>query len=369
MLIFLIILLIPVLIGIAGLVLGKGRISWKEFAALEAAVILVVGSGLLIARHQNTSDDEIWSGRIAEKKRVTVSCEHVYRCNPYPCGKDNKDTCYHKCYEHTFDYNWVLFTSNGEEITIAREDRQGTTEPRRYTEAKVGQATALSHSYTNYIKASPWSVLRKVSLSEEELKRIPEYPISVYNYHYCDRFISVGVNGPDGKTWNQVLQELNADLGKRKQVNIIFLFVNSSDPSYQYALEQGWIGGKKNDLVVIVGTTQYPKIDWVRIMSWSQSEQLKVDLRDELQAFGTLTDIGGFTQIVRTQIEAKFVRRPMAEFEYLMAAWEPSGGVILFLLILSIALSGGLCWYFYNEDPFGDEHPRYGSGFPRFRSY
>lgn len=359
MVILVLILLIPVGIGLTGLILGKGQITLLEFGVLELAVVLIVGSGMLIARSQNTWDNEIWSGRVVSKQQVRVSCSHPYQCNPHPCGDKGKSTCYDTCYEHSCDYDWVLTTSNGEHIEIDRVDRQGTSEPPRFTSAKIGDATAISHSYTNYIKASPWSVLRKDAIEDSMQKMVPNYPIGIRDYHYCDRFVTVGVNVQDKAGWNAKLQELNADLGKKKQVNIVIIVVSTNDPSYQFALEQAWIGGKKNDLIVLVGSSQYPTIDWVRIVSWSQSEDLKVEMRDSLQNLGNLELKDQFLEIVRQEVDSKFTRRPMAEFEYLMAAWEPSGGVILFLFLLGIIISGGLTWFFYVQDPFESGEYRY----------
>ena len=38
----------------------------------------------------------------------------------------------------------------------------------------------------------------------------------------------------------------------------------------------------KNDVVVVMGTPSYPRIDWVQVLSWTDVELFKVQLRDEL---------------------------------------------------------------------------------------
>lgn len=350
------VLLIPVLIGIIGLLWSKGKITIKEFLAQEGVLILIVAIGYFIARYQAIQDEEIWSGRIIKKAKVKVLCSHSYPCNPHPCGENGKDTCWDTCYEHWFDYDWVLYTSNEEKIIIDRVDRQGEDEPFRWTRAYFNEPTAQTHDFENYLKTNPGSVLKRIGAKDQFKGLLPEYPKNIYDYHYCDRFLAVGLSVPDSKEWNRNLQDMNADLGKKKQVNIIVLVVKTGNSSYEYALEEAWLGGKKNDLVVIIGAPEYPQISWVRIMSWSQSENLKVELRDEISDIGVLNKRAEITQSIRTLVDQKFVRRQMADFKYLLASAQPSTGVTIFLFLFGVAVSIGLTVFFYKQDPFGDEY-------------
>ena len=204
-------------------------------------------------------------------------------------------------------------------------------------------------------------MLRKVGQGEKFSKLVPAYP-RVYNSWDCDRVLTLGLQVPDKALWNKKLMEINGRLGARKQVNIILVFVNSEDSSYIHALEEKWLGGKKNDLVLIVGATQYPKIDWVRIMSWSRSEDLKVELRDGMMNLNTLDKRDEVLTLIEQQVDQKFVRTPMAQFEYLLASWQPSTGVLVTLFVLGILGSVGMTIYFFQADPFE-------TGDRRFRSW
>lgn len=348
-------MLFPLCIGVIGLFWSKGRITVKEFIVLECVSFLVVGLGFLIARWTSIADWELWNGRITGKQQVWVSCSHSYPCNPHSCNCDSKgncSTCWDTCYEHFNDWDWDLFTSNDETITIDRVDRQGSYEPSRWTRAHVGDPTAVSHLFTNYIKARPESVLRIMGSMEQFKNLIPSYPITVRDYHYVDRFIPMGVVVPDVRMWNHDLQEVNADLGKRKEVNIIIVVANTNDLAYQYGLEEAWIGGKKNDLIVIMGVTRYPTIDWVGVMSWSEAEDLKVELRDKIKDIRTIDQREKIMSIVEAMVDHKFIRRHISDFKYLMAGAQPGsvGTVVLFLF--GIATSSGLAYFFYREDPF-----------------
>lgn len=353
-------LIVPVLIGIGGLVWSKGRITIKEFLVQEGVLFAVIGIGYLISRYVATADTEIWSGRVVKKERVWVPCSHSYPCNPYPCG-DSKhpSTCWHTCYHHLNDWDWEVYTSNGEVITISRVDWRGSEEPPRWTAAHVGEPTAQAHGFTNYIKANPTTVLRRTGTAESFKDLLPSYPNDVYNYYYCDRFVTAGITISDSRIWNKLLQEVNADLGKKKQVNMIMVVVKTADQSFEYALEEAWIGGKKNDFVLIIGAPDYPKISWAAIMSWSQSEDLKVELRDAALKIGSMDRRDDIVNTMKSMVDQKFVRRPMADFEYLIASLQPGPTVTIILFVLGMAISVCLTIFFYKNDPFDSGRNRW----------
>ena len=365
-------LIVPLLIALGGFVasaVSKNRrylITFREFLCIVGVVCAVIVLGYFISRMASTHDNEVWNGRVVKKEQERVSCEHSYTCNCMTIcsGSGSNESCTtvcQTCYEHANDWDWALYTSNDERLEIDRIDRRGSKEPPRFTAAKKGDPTALVRSYTNYVKANPWSILRREGALEKFKSQIPAYPIDVRDYHYVDRFVNIGGKVPAAElqAWNRDLMEINADLGKKKQVNIVFVVTPTNDSSYIHALEEAWLGGKKNDLVVIFGVTEYPKIDWVRVMSWSRAEELKITLRDILQHdIGSLDKREAIISATKELTERYFVRTRMREFEYLMAGVRPPTWALVMLMIVGTGLSVGLTVYFWREDPFesGREH-------------
>lgn len=360
-------LLVPFLIAFGSFCISVYRndqdyqITLKEFLALISVISVVITGGYLLSRLTSTSDEELWNGRVSDKKKVYVSCSHSYPCNPYPCG-DSKHpmTCWHTCYEHSNDWDWNLYTSNGEEMSIDRIDSQGCQEPPRFTKANVGDPTARVHEYTNYIKGNPWSILRREGLQETYKNFLPSYPVKIYDYHYVDRFIvqNTVVPATEIAAWNNDLMNLNADLGKKKKVNVVFVITGLKDSKYLQALEESWLGGKQNDLVIIVSSSEYPKINWVRVMSWSHSEELKINIRDQIQDLDCLRKRTEIISAIKSLIDEKFVKTKMSEFKYLMAGVRPPTWALIVLWIIGVFGSIGLIWFFWTEDVF-DEHPRW----------
>lgn len=355
------ILAIPVLISLIGLISSRGKITLKEFAVQEVVMVLLVAMGYGISMWTSTHDVEIWSGKITEKAKKRVSCEHSYQCNPYPCPtkEDPGRICWNTCYEHDYDYDWMIYASNGEKIEIDRVDSQGNNEPPRWRRAFVGEPTAQARDFTNYIKANPESILRRRGATEHFKDMLPEYPNKVYDYYYCDRFVTIGLIVPDAKAWNNLLSEINADLGAKKKMNVVVVVANTPDRSYQYALEESWIGGKKNDLIVVIGAPRYPQIEWVAVSSWSKAEDLKVELRDAILNLKTLEERDKICGLIYKMTDEKFIHRSMKDFKYLMAGVQPGPMATIVLFILALGASLGLTVYFWKNDPFEEGGYRY----------
>jgi hypothetical protein len=331
-------------------------ITWKEFGLHVLGVVIVVTVMYQMSIYSATADVEIWNGEVSSKKMERVSCRHSYDCFcvTVSCGKDCTTRSCQTCYDHNYDNDWTLRTSLGR-INIRTIDRQGLKEPPRWSVAKKGDPVAEKHKFTNYIKAAPESIFNDLANATKGFdKLIPEYPSTIYDLHYIDRVIAKGVNIPIKNILNKDLANMLKPLGSSKQVNAIIVFAGTENRSYIHALEKKWLGGKKNDVVVVIGTKKYPEIAWVDIMSWTKSETFKVKLRDSLTEHGKIDR--EIVNIMGDNISKHFVRRQMADFEYLKNAIEPSTKALMIMFIIGVLVSSGLAYYFHRNDVFEDEH-------------
>jgi hypothetical protein len=357
-------LLIPTLIALGFMVLGGKDVTLLEFVTqlvVQTAVMAIVA---YVIGCQNTHDVEVLNGRVTGKTKDEVSCSHSYECNCYDsCSTDSKGntSCTRicsTCYEHDYDIDWNVSTSIGWNVNIDRVDRQGLVAPTRWKKVIIGEPITLSHSYTNYVKASPDSLFRRQGLVEKYAKSIPPYPGEVYDYYRLDRLVTVGATIPEREQWNKHLSEVNADLGIRKQVNMVLVVTVDAPEEYFYALEQAWIGGKKNDAVLVVNTDSAGKITWTNVMAWTDNKLFQVELRDKVNAIGTL-DRERVIQEFAKAVDTLYVRKPMKDFEYLSAQVKPTFGQWLFAMGFGLVLSIGLGIFFLKNDMF-DEGDRYG---------
>jgi hypothetical protein len=280
--ILLALLLIPTTIAVLTFVFGKQYVTWQEFLSQIGAQTLVMAGAMWALYSLDTVDTEIWAGRVSNKAREEVSCSHSYTCNCVTScsGSGSNQSCStscQTCYEHSYDVDWAVYTTNSERLEIDRVSRQGLKKPERWGAVKIGEPTAVAHSYTNYIKAAPDTLFRHQGLIEKYQSKMAVYPGTIYDYYHINRLSQVGINVPDAEQWNRDLEQINADIGKAKQANLAVVLVNGLPDDYFEAVEQEWVGGKKNDVVAMIGTDGQT-IQWVRIMAWTNSEMFKVQL-------------------------------------------------------------------------------------------
>jgi len=361
-------LLVPLSIGVVAFFVSKGKITVKELCVMEGVMLALISTGYLVALSNQTSDTEIWSGRVANKTKDTIGCCHSYECNcTTTCsGKNNSDctrSC-QTCYRHGHDVEWNAVSTNHESLYSNSCNDPDTSEPRRWTQIVVGEPTAYHHSFTNYIKGNPDSILRREGVSPKLLSMVPAYP-EVYDHYRAQRFLAVGgAIVPDIAGLNRRLSEINADLGSVRQVNMTVIVVKTDDQMYLEAVRQAWLGGKKNDLIAVVGVRDAPgggpqEIAWAGVVSWTKIEEIKLSIRDAI-VDQKVFDGDKILGVVKTEVAGKFVRRHMADFEYLKSTMEPPASILWFLFIFGLVLSAGLTWYFWVYDPFGDSGATFG---------
>lgn len=352
--IFLTLFILPLLVMIVVALIGR-QISWTEGVIQVAVQAGIAAISAIIVYYSNVSDTEVWNGRIVKKEKNEVHCEHSYSCNCHESctGSGSNRSCSQvcdTCYRHFEDYDWDIYTSNHEEITISRVDDQGKQEPPRWSKAELGEPTAVEHDYVSYIKASPDSLFRRQGLKEKYQAKLPKYP-EVSDYYRINRFISL-IPNQDHKKWNNGLNEINGDLGARKQANVLVVLTNEG-PEYFYALEEHWLGGKKNDIVLVIGMNEAAPA-WANVMAWTTSEIFKVKLRDQVMELKEISP-EAVLPILVSNVDTYFQRKPMSDFAYLKASIKPSILQWVLSLLIGFGVSGGLAWYFHhNEFEFGE---------------
>lgn len=350
--VFLSLFFIPALIALGMFIFTKRKITLKEFLLQMVIQSAIAGISVWIIFNANTGDTELLNGQVTKKYKDRVSCEHSYRCRcRQECtGSGNNRRCSEvcdTCYEHYNDYDWVVNSTVGS-LRIDRIDRQGTRTPPRWTKVIIGEPFTRYHRYTNYIKASPDSLLRHQGLVEKYKQSIHSYP-RVYDYYRSNKLVTVKGNVEDKDLWNKDLSELNKELGSKKEVNIIVVLAFNLPQEYFHALKQAWIGGKKNDNITVIGLDDDLNIQWTSIMSWSDKELYKVKLRDEIMSLNKL-DRKEVLKLVRKHTLNGFVRKPMNDFKYLEASITPSMTQYLISVIIGVLCSLGLSYAFFRED-------------------
>lgn len=348
----------PLLVGLICAYLYRGRPEvWPVVAGVTFGLFFLTLAGFYGAKASATSDVEIINGEVVSKSREHGTYEQPYTCNCVTTydSKGNASTVCQTCYETHYTVDWFTATTVGK-IDLYSEDSTwrsvyNTPDPAFYVNIRPGDPVAQRHSYTNYIQAVPNSLFTASSktLKERFALLIPPYPDKVYDFYSVDRVLTPGYSLPDIKTWNLELANSLRKLGPAKQANSIIVIAKTDDPNYEYALRDAWENANKNDVVLIVGSKNWPNIDFVRVISWTKNELFKVELRDAVQAMGTVNH--GIVKVLEAQIAKNFSRRHMKEFEYLDDEIAPPTWVINSLAVLQLLGFIGLYVYVNMSNP------------------
>lgn len=345
---FLMVIAIPVIVALGAKLYWPHHITWQELGISLLISAAIGGAVVAAGYHRDFADTEVISGQVTGKAKVRVSCSHSYQCYCYTTcsGYGKSRSCSRHCstcYEHSNDWDWDVFTNIGT-MTIDRVDRRGSNEPHRWSIVMNGDPVARPHYYKNWIKGSPESLFHAMDVYGLE-KTIPAYP-KFYDYYKIDRVIPTGgMKIPELRQWNDDLSAIMRELGPKKQANVIVIFTKK-DRMFVEALRTKWLGGKKNDVILIVGSKNYPKIDWVDVVSWTDSFIFKVKLRDEIRDLKNI-DRNAFMTTIRKNVNTFYVRKPIKDFEYLEDAIKPPVWVLILGFILSLLTSIGMSWYTY----------------------
>lgn len=338
------------------------EITLLEIGCTTAVAVILTSIVYFLGIAGKTHDVEIWNGEITSKSREHGSYIESYSCNcRQTCsGSGKNQTCSQTCdtcYRDHYTVTWTAQSTIGS-FTIDSKDWTSRAvylvpDPPRYTQIQKGDPCSRASSFTNYVKAVPDSLFHaNPVLAQQFAGMIPAYPNQIYDYYKINRVLPVNVSVPDIQGWNRELAMTLRKLGPARQANAVIVFVNTPDRNYINALDAAWLGGKKNDIIIAVGVTAWPKIDWVEVSSWTKQEMFKVQLRDALQDLGEV-DRAKFMELINKYTLDHFVRRPMSDFKYLEDEIEPAQWVIILAAVLGVLLSLGLSYHFYRTDPFG----------------
>jgi len=340
------------------------KFIWREFLVYFILIFIVIVpvSSMLYYYTTDLKDIEVWNGVV--KKAVH---EEEYTEESETC--DDEGNCTTTYIYHPDEYK--IFTSNDELIYTNRKTfylyvslfgNNNTSYPIRYNQSSIGDGrrftsiwkgsastmipTAIEHDYVNYVKASD-KILRvdaELSSYSEFLLPYPEVYTSSYGHIEINRVLDAKANIPDQwkKKTDKKLDNILVTLGAEKEVNILIYFVGITDQAFFYELKDYWINGKKNDVVIIVGMSNYPKIDWVDVMAWTNHELFKIELKDNIFKLKNIEDNAEkFVDIITQQINAPgdsgYERLPMEEKEYLVYDINLPIWAICLLILLSIS--------------------------------
>ena len=180
---------------------------------------------------------------------------------------------------------------------------------------------------------------------EEQRKRLKKEIVQVNNLLFKEqkREKNVLEDLKDLPTDERALANKLKSIGPIKQANVILIVTNINDPNYRYAVEESWLGGKKNDIIVLVGESNGTIVwsDVITLGGNSGNELTTVKIKQEL--LNNRLDISIIDK-VSDLVMKHFDRKPMKDFEYLKDQIEPPTWVTILCYFISVFLGWGLTY-------------------------
>jgi hypothetical protein len=292
-------------------------------------------------------DNEIITGEITSKQRVEDSYEESYDCNcrSVKSGDTTTSVC-DTCWQTIYTIDWFLESTVGE-IPIDSDESEwrsvwDTPNPHSFTTATVGAACSRERSYQNYIKASPDSLFNASEFRNTSFDAsIPAYP-SIHGYY---KFVhAVTADGAISKSveqaWSHEVSDRLKKTNPNTHPNIIFVFTKDYDRNYRYALERKWLGGKKNDLIVVIGTANYPNANWSDVItlggtSGNELTSVKINQAVHSTQLNPLVTVQNVFDVVAENFDMK----PIEDFKYLQDEQEITFWQSILIVLASIVIS------------------------------
>lgn len=213
------------------------------------------------------------------------------------------------------------------------------------TDWRGGASTFIPWSVTmdtiNWVKASKGTVEKRGGASGFT---VPAYPDLVQGPHgpRQPRVLNVGLTGLDVK-WQRAVEwdmDVLADaVGASKQCNPLIV-VTTQGPGFTEALRAAWLNGKKNDVILVLGVSTWPKIEWADVIAWDKGSMLAPALRSEMPEI-SLDDRAALVRTFGGAIQKHFQRHRMHDFEYLKDGIEIPGWISVASIIALIAAGVG----------------------------
>jgi hypothetical protein len=440
-------LLIPILVTAIFYFIKKHEFSWWEFFIPIGSVLIAIIISKVIIDTSSVKFTEYWGSSIVA----------VYEEEPYnywqhqTCsytttdGKGHTTTHYYDC-SHQVDVGpeWYAVTNIKEQFGITEKQhdellkqfktKKTTIDSRRNHDSndrctgskgtkfegkQVGdisyiyqtvwggqdetrKAYVSQHTYVNKVKASDLTIFNISLVTEEQadsmkLFRYPEHKSGGWFSYTNGLDFPTILGGTPSEITQEKFKRLNGKFGVSNQVRLWVLIFENQPQSIARYQENYWVKGNMNELVLCIGTKN-SQINWAHTFSWAYSNELTIDIRDEILNLYMYKDStikkqiappiartifrGRVTpakpaQYADTTIKIKspnypvltentwndlyqylnnnlqkFQRRDFEEFNYLTV--NPSTGAIIFIFIFAIIISLASNFWIINNEFWGE---------------
>lgn len=376
-----IIAFVPCLIGL-GLYLYSHSVHIAEWAIGSVVAFIMAGTAHLIIFNADLMDRETWSGQIITVRQYSAWQEYyeyaVYRTEVRHGTRsvsDGKGGSRTESYTYTvevFDHweptsrwhkeHWVAFSNIDTQYPISKHDYALMANAFGGDHAEPGDRKTFEHNsrmmggdpndwvannrtgvifpvtksvlFANRLKKNSGTLYDMAEVPKDLVPELFVYPKNE-NPWKSERLLGKAAEKISILKWDQ----MNARLGPTKQVNLVLVDFADKDSSYAEYQRALWRGGKKNDLILMVGDS------WSRVYGWTEEEMVKRSI-EEILINNPLND--EIIPLIEEQVRLHYKLVPWKKFDYIPT--QPTALHIIIYLIFVTATQIGIYLYFHNNE-------------------
>lgn len=146
---------------------------------------------------------------------------------------------------------------------------------------------------------------------------------------------------------DMILRNTNYLYGASRQMSLRVMVFRNKGIESAFWQESYWNGGNKNEFNVCIGVDADNNISWVKVISWTTNEVLKLEVRDAIIEMNTF-QIHAIVRYLAKYVPPRFVRREFKEFSYLP---DPPTGMWVYVVSIIIMIGAFIGTFFINTNP------------------
>ena len=356
-------LVVPIIVTISLVIFFHEKMDWWEYFLQFLIPVALIFGAKHLAIKSLTDDQEYWNNYAISATYDEPWNEYVHRTctRPVSCGKNCSTTETYDCsYIDSHSAAWYMHSNSGSSHSISSSQFETiaslwknrvfqdmhrnfhTRDGDRYNSAWNGKkdianliSVTTTHTYENKIQV-PNEVL---NFQEVDSTTKAQYGLYDYNWGYSLMNFNP-IKGDNNGIASKVLAMHNSLNGKSKELHLQILVFDGKPSLAGDYQEAYWKGGNKNEFNICIGK-KGNSIEWVKVISWTTNEVLKVKVRDDIVAMDY--DIRKIVDYVVAEVPKAFVRRDFKEYDYIDV--QPSSNAVMWTLIATLIASIGLALF------------------------
>lgn len=380
-------LLIPAAAAVFMLIKYQKEVVWWEILLMMIVCALLILGGKLLGEKMQLNEPEYWGSFVVAGYYEEPWTEYYHETctRTYACGHDSKgNTEYctetYDCSHHVHhDAEYYVKTNIGERIGVTREyynwlsgtkfgnshfvalhreehydigkhswfhcsecyngDMYETDYPGEFGRL---EPIVSEHTYTNRVIHSG-SVFNFPKVADTLNYLFPKLPKLEGLHAVAVR----GIQVPNWEIADDLLQKYNGYIGHEKEVRMQMILYHNQPIDVGEQLEWYWKGGNMNEFNVVVSLSDSLTVQWVRVISWTEVQELKIEVRNYIATMKPF-DPAKAALFMAQDCDQKWKRRDFEQFNYLEV--ETPTWAIIMIYILTLASTIGLSiWSVENE--------------------